>query len=325
MLLTLVLFALTGCKRKPEPARQTDEFPIGAHTANPQLPARPAGDLITTAQQAFWNYLETFHRLPDNPTDVQRRIFETGGEVTRFEFLSTSPVSLFADVAGMKAHRARFAQRYPWVARLLEKDKTTLEVDETVFQGSAKEILEKHDRKVAWARGNYYQTRGDRALFTKRWLESLLAVDYIFACGSPQDRIDGLFLLGQTTRAAASPGQDTPERAQRGAELEIPAVQQIAMPLANEFARHVPESLVNFLPSLISSAEIPDAYIDCLKWTLRVKPFAQWDNLMRLNQIEVGNHCVRNGLLHYTIYWYHLRENRRPDPGSAGLAIKALF
>ena len=73
------------------------------------------------------------------------------------------------------------------------------------------------------------------------------------------------------------------------------------------------------------SAEIPDAYIDCLKWTLRVKPFAQWDNLMRLNQIEVGNHCVRNGLLHYTIYWYHLRENRRPDPGSAGLAIKALF
>ncbi len=327
-LLALAISSLTSCKKRTLPAPQGDKSAVtqpNPAKTNPELPARPAKEIITPAQVAFWDYIEAFHRLPDNPTDVQRAIFATRGDVKPFHFISTSPTSVFADVAGMKAHRECFAQRYPWVRNLLEREHITLEVDEAVFSGSAGEILKKHGRKVDVYEGNFYQTYGNRALFTKRWLESLLSVDYIFACGSAQDRSDGLLLLDQTMSEAQGPGQDTPERAKRGAELEIPAVQQIAIPLANEFAQQVPESLVNFLPYLISSAEHPGPFIDCLKWALRVKAFGKWDNIMRLNQIQVGNHCVRHGLLHQAIYWYHLQENPRPNPGSAGLAIKALF
>ena len=225
---------------------------------------------------------------------------------------------------GIKGHRERFAQRYPWVKKLMETENITLDVDESVFRGSAQEVLSKHCDKVDSPSGNYFQTGRDRRLFTKRWLESLLAVDFIFACGSAQDRKDAMALLEQTMTQAEDSG-DTPERAQRGAELEIPAVFEIAMPIANEFPDDVPENLIRFMPHLITGKENAAAYLDCLKWCLRVKAFSKWAALMDLNQLEVSNRLVDHGLLHEAIYWHHLQEKVRPDPGAGDLAVKALF
>ena len=132
-------------------------------------------------------------------------------------------------------------------------------------------------------------------------------------------------LLEQTMTEAAYAGADSPERAKRGAELEIPAVFEIAMPIANKFPSDVPKKLVNFLPHLITGRKNAASYIDCLKWTLRVKAFSKWENLVECNQIEVSNQFVDHGLLHETIYWHHLQENVRPDPDSTGLAVSALF
>ncbi len=327
-LLALALLALTCCKKNslPEPqgAESIATQPNRAKT-NPELPARPANDASTPAQIAFWNYIETYNRLPDKPSEIQRRIFATRGVAPAFQFITTSPKSVFADVVGMKAHRERFAQRYPWVRCLLDSEHITLEVDEDVFRGSVKEILEKHFKKIDGNYGRYLQHEPDRRQFTKRWLESLLAIDYIFACGSAQDRIDGLTMLSQTFSEAANSGLDSAGRMARGGELEIPAAFDIAMSIANEFPDRAPEKLLNFLPLLLSSTGDPAAYIECLKWALRVQSFARWNNLMQLNNIQVGNHCVRNGLLHYTIYWYHLHEKVRPDVGSSAIAIEALF
>ena len=111
---------------------------------NPEFPARPFNKAITRAQSAFWDYIEAFHRLPDYPTDLQSRIFATRGDAKHFQFISTSPTSVLANVAGMKARRERFAKCYPWVKKLLENENITLDVDESVFQGSAEEIVSKH-------------------------------------------------------------------------------------------------------------------------------------------------------------------------------------
>lgn len=326
--LTFGLLALTGCKQKSPPEEQssgsavTDSYPT---RKNPDLPARPANDVITPAQQAFWDYIEIFNRLPDNPTQVQREILETRGEAPSFKFISTSPKSVFSNVEGMKAHRKLFAERYPWVKDLLEKEQITLEVDEAIFQGTTKEIIDKHFDKVAWAHGDYFQPKGNRTVFTKRWLESLLVIDYIYACGSEQDRIDGLLFLTQTFTAAANPGDKATGRVERGHELEIPATFDIAIAIANQYPDQVPEQLINFIPDLTSSSGYPAAYIDCLKWSLRVDEFRKWENQMTFHEIQVGNHCVRNDLFHYTIYWYHMHDKVRPTPGSTAVAIKALF
>lgn len=105
---TLFVFALPCCKQKSPPVQQssgsteTELYPI---KQNPEFPARPAKDLTTPAQQAFWDYIETFNRLPDNPTEVQKEIFATRGEAPQFKVISTSPKSVFNDVEGMRRTR----------------------------------------------------------------------------------------------------------------------------------------------------------------------------------------------------------------------------
>ena len=162
-------------------------------------------------------------------------------------------------------------------------------------------------------------------MFSKRFLETLLALDYIFACGSAQDRMDGLNLLEQVVRNIMLAGIDSPEWSARAAELEIPAVVEIAIPIANEFPDDVPEKLVRFLPCMFPGKETAAACIYTYKWTLRVKAFAKWDATIDLNQVLASNVLVTHGLLHYTIYWHHLQKNARPDADSNGQAVQALF
>ena len=324
----IALIALPCCKKESN-SKQQEKSSVAIQTipirTNPEFPSRPSAHLITPAQKAFWDYIETFNRLPDNPTEVQKEIFATRGVAPRFKIISTSPKSLFSDVNGMMAHRKLFAERYPWVKRLLEAEQITLEVDASIYQGTTKEIIDKHYKKVAWDEDDYFQPKGNRTVFTKRWLESLLVIDYIFAYGSEQDRIDGMLILTETFETVAHPSDNATGRVERGRELEIPASFEIAIAIANQFPEHVPEQLINFLPILPSSPGQIAFYIDYLKWSRRVESFKKWENLMTLHEVQVGNYCVQNEMLHYTIYWYHLHEKVRPNPGSSGLAIKALF
>ncbi len=320
-----VCLLLAGCKRAPDVAQQdhADTVSVGrAVLRNPELPARPAPEIQTPVQKAFWDYIETFNRLPDKPTEVQRQMFATKGEVKAFKFISTSPQSVFADVAGIKAHRERFEQRYPWVRSLLEKEHITLEVDAVLFSGTAAQIVKKHYEKVDEYKGNYYQPEGSRALFAQHWLESLLAVDYIVACGTEQDRVDAFHLLDQMLCTVAVTATD---RAARARELEIPIVTDIIMPIANALPEHCPERVVSFLGLLLKSTESPALYVDCMKWSLRVKEFAKWPSLTSMHRIFAGNHYVNQGLPHYTVFWYHLHDGARPDKGSSELAVQALF
>lgn len=326
--IALGFLVLPCCKQKSASEQQSSkstDTQAFAVKINPAIPCRPPTDVITPAQSAFWDYIEAFHRLPDQPTDLQRRIFATRGEAKPFQIISTSPTSVLADVAGIEAHGERFSLRYPWVKKLLEEENISLDVDESLFQGSANEIVSKHEKKVNSSSRNYLKAEPDRRLFTKRWLESLLVIDFIFAYGSTQDRKAGMDLLEQTITLAAYTGADSLQRAKRGAELEIPVVFEIAMPIVNEFRDEASKKLVNYLPHLIIGEENADSYIDCLKWTLRVQAFSKWENLVDGNQIEVGNQCVDHGLLHEAIYWHHLQKNVQPDPGSTGQAVRALF
>ncbi len=328
----LGLLALPCCKQKSPLEQQssgltvTEVYPV---RINPELPARPAKDIITPAQQAFWDYIETFNRLPDNPTEVQKEIFATRGEAPQFKVISISPTSVLNDVKGMKAHRKLFPERYPWVKRLLEKEQITLEMNASIYQGTAKEISDKNRQIVGESYGNYFQPRGNRSVFTKRWLESLLVVDYIFACGSEQDRIDGFNLLTQTFTALAPRADEATGRKEHGKELEIPAIFDIGIAIANQFPEnmrgYVPEVLINALGRVTSSTGHTASYIEFLKWSLRVEALKKLESDMGFHQVMVGNRYAEYQMLHYIIYWYHLREEVRPIEGASDVAIKNLF
>ena len=329
--ITLGITLLTCCKQKPASEQQSSKSADAetlAFKINPELPARPNTDDITPEQKAFWDYIEIFNRLPDNPTEVQKEIFATRGEAPQFKVISTSPKSVFNDVEGMKAHRERFAQRYPWVKRLLEKEQITLEVNSSIYQGTTKEISDKHHQLVSWAQGNYFQPEGKRSVFTKRWLESLLVIDYIFACGSEQDRIDGFGLLTETFKAAVS-GSEATGRKEYGRELEIPAAFDIGIAIANQFPEnmrgYVPEILINALARVTSSTGHAASYIECLKWSLRVEALKKLESDMNFHRVMVGNRCAENQMFHYIIYWYHLHKEVRPFEGSSAIAVKNLF
>ena len=133
------------------------------------------------------------------------------------------------------------------------------------------------------------------------------------------------FLLEQTISAAAWVTDGAVGRVEHGKELEIPAAFDIAIALANQFPEHVPEQLITSLGLLTASSGDPAAYIDCLKWSLRVEPFKKWENRMRLTKVLVGNQYVNHGFLQYTIYWYHLHDKVRPNVGSSSVAVAAHF
>jgi hypothetical protein len=332
MAITHGLLFLPCCKQESASTKQSSESTDAEGFAvkiNPELPARPAKDAITPEQQAFWDYIEIFNRLPDNPTEVQQEIFATRGEAPKFKVISISPKSVLTDVEGMKAHRERFAQRYPWVKRLLKKEQINLEVNASIYQGTAKEISDKHRQMVDESYGNYFQPEGTRSAFTKRWLESLLVVDYIFACGSEQDRIDGFSLLTQAFAALAPRGDEATGRKEYCKELEIPAIFDIGIAITNQFPEnmrgYVPEILINALARVTSSTGHTASYIECLKWSLRVEALKKLESDMDFHRVMVGNRCVENQMFHYTIYWYHLHEEVRPFEGSSAVAIKNLF
>lgn len=282
----------------------------------------PAKETRNPAQQAFWDYLENFNRLPENPTDLQRRIFATQGKSKTFLIISTSPTSIMGNASGIKAYQPTFVARYPWVKTLLEKEGVTLEVDETVFQGQPMEVVKKHGQKLSANADAYFVPLLNRRVFIKRWLECLMAIDYIFAHGNKDDHKYGMYLVEQTVLATV---MGASQRDERGDELEVPAVCDIIIPIANRFPENVSEKLVKYTPYLITGDKNAPAHVDALKWMLEVKEFAKWEKLAENRRLEIGNQYVKHGLTHYAVYWHHLGKNTRPNPKSTGVAIKALF
>lgn len=319
------VIAVTSCDNKE--SRVSSE--IGA-TPKPQLPVpatvytelagRPADQEMNTAQKEFWDYLEEFNRLPENPTEEMKKMFETKGVAPDFIYLTPSETSVFGNLEGAESHREVFAQRYPWVKNLIEKYQITLEVDKNLFSGTTQEILKKYD--------HYTETDlslSDRPLFTKQWLECLLILDYVYSYGSKEDRKSGVALISDIfdPPACSSIALDGLEK--MGHEMEVPAARDIAMALFDDFPEQVSELTCSYPNMIFKHCNNQVEFLNYVKWALRVETFRKWENKTKLYQAYVGNSCVSNGLKSYTIYWYHCHKDVRPGKGWADLAIQQIF
>lgn len=322
------LLTLVSCKKTEE---ENDTIQVGAEKISvihqpvppiihPELPGRPLEQDMNMAQKEFWNYLEQFNRLPENPTDVMQRIFDTKGVAPDFIYLSSSKSSVFGNIKGAMAHSAVFTQRYPWVRKLLEKYQITLDVDEILFAGSAQQILQNYQ--------GFTENKlnlSNRVTYTKQWLECLLVLDYVFAHGSMEDRNSGIDLMSFIFDPPAIKYSSVEKLEELGYEMEVPAARDIAMALIDDFPEEVSE-LASVYPLMIfENCLSPDNFVNYAKWALRVEAFKKWENTRRLYIAHVGNSCVRNALKSYTVYWYHCHEAVRPEKGWADIAIQQLF
>jgi hypothetical protein len=327
---SLVLsFSQQSCRNldeatKPEEIENPDAIakphrPV-TEIVHPPLSGRPDEQVITSAQRELWNYLEGFNRLPDSPTAIAKKMFATKGEAPEFVYLSTSDESVFGNIEGLQAHLENFPQRYPWVEKLVEKYGIKLETNQKLFADSTSQILQRYKQ---YTEGSIILTK--RKTFVKQWLECLLVVDYVFARGSVQDRKDGFMLLNHVFYVPAYGCTRIEKLAELGHELEIPANHEIALALMDDFPEDVPIQLLWFPGMTFEECLAPDYLLNYSKWALRVIASDKWHAFRRMCRVNAGNHCVRNQLLAYTIYWYHCNPQGRPEKGWADVAVKRLF
>lgn len=99
----------------------------------PQIPYTPA-------QKEFWNYLEQFNRLPDNPSKEMIAVFNAKGIPPKFRYFKASKTSVLGDIKGLTAHRKRLVKRYPWVKPLLDQYSIEVPISTLRFSGNAEDI-----------------------------------------------------------------------------------------------------------------------------------------------------------------------------------------
>ena len=155
---------------------------------------------LSPAQVEFWDYLEQFNRLPENPTEEMIAVYNTKGIAPEFRYLTTSKNSVLGDIQGLTAHRELFPKRYPWVQPLLDKYEIEIPISGERFSGTAEEIGKKYDKLMLVSR-KCKATPENEKTFVTNYLEGLLVVDFIYACGTPKDKEDGMKVIDGVYRA----------------------------------------------------------------------------------------------------------------------------
>jgi hypothetical protein len=203
----------------------------------------PQASELTPAQVEFWNYLEQFNRLPEEPTEEAIVVFNAKGIAPDFCHLETSKSSVLGNLPGLAAHRDIFPQRYPWVRQLLDDYSIKIPISVGRFSGNAGEIGQ-HYTKLMRAYHRCEETRANEKALVVNFLEGLLVVDYLYACGTPEDKreamkvIDGVFQVNYISH---------PFRKALGEKLLSPASRDIGWPAIADY----PELIWGLTPILI--------------------------------------------------------------------------
>lgn len=277
---------------------------------------------LTTAQEEFWAYLEQFNKLPENPTEEMIAITKTKGIAPEFKYLKTSKTSVLGDIKGLTAHREQFIKRYPWVQSLLNQYSIEIPISAERFSGTTQEIGEKYE-KLMMVNRECKATPENEKSYVSNYLEGLLVVDFVYACGTQKDKresmdiIDGVFKANELLdpfRRKLEPGLIAPASRDIGWAIivDYPGTMFTgrASTIARGFFEYSPADKINFS-----------------KWMLNIKniPEADKSNIQKINRGIIHNEQVKIGLLSYSIYSAHSHELGRPADSPWQIVIKILF
>jgi hypothetical protein len=287
-----------------------------------RIGGRPRPEQLNPAQLEFWNYLETFNRLPENPTPIAVAVFHAKGIAPEFRSLAVSKTSVLGNLAGLTAQRELFVTRYPWVAPLLEHYAIQVPVSGERFSGTAAEIGEKYAALIKTSVRCAHNPGNEKAL-VRNFLEGLLVVDYVYASGTAQDKqaamaiVDGVFQIN---------GIIHPFRKALETSLLTPASRDIGWAAIANFPELICGQTTNLVRGGFADLSLAER-VNFSKWRLRTPGLREMENLNE-RKFEAGmihNDQVRGGLLSYSIYTAHCQEVIRPRDSPGLVVIEKLF
>lgn len=324
-----IIVSFTSCRDK---AKNTvfESQPEIVFTPRPAeirpLPGRPSANQLNPAQIEFWNYIEQFNHLPENPSETAIAIFNAKGIPPVFHYLETAKTSVLGNIAGLTAYRAVFLTRYPWVQPILDRYSIQLPISAERFSGTAKEIGKKYD-DLAMVSYQSKKTAENEKIFVTNYLEGLLTVDYLYACGTLKDKeeamkvVEGVFQLN----SIIDPFHNTLEKG-----LLTPASRDIGWAAVADFPELIWGQTTGDIRSGFSEFGLAEK-VNFGKWLLRTKGIQEMEdvNQQRAERLMIHNEQVKAGLLSYSIYSAHCQEVVRPpdEPGLTvvGILFKRLF
>lgn len=298
-----------------EPLAEPPASPPATQSAAPE-------DTLTPAQIEFWKYLEKFNRLPDNPTEEMVAVYNTKGIPQKFHTIKESENSVIGDIQGLTAHREIFPKRYPWVQTLLDRYEIEIPISAERYSGNMREIGRGYEILMSACR-KFKDKPEDEKAFVTNYLEGLLVVDFIHACGSSTDKqksrdlIDGVFRVNPMIH---------PFKSKLDADLITPATKQIGWAIYGNF----PEFMDGMGPAVIFGGYSRENHVDrvdFLKWMMTTKgiPKMETEYHQKIHQGLIHNELVNAGLLSYSIYKLHSHEEVRPKDSPGLVVIEILF
>jgi hypothetical protein len=292
-----------------------------ADEPTPESPADPASKR-TPAQIGFWNFLEPLNRLPDNPSEAAIAVYNTKGLAPKFRYLEASKTFVLGDIAGLTAHREHFVKSYTWVQPLLEHYAINVPISPERFSGTAKEIGKKY-KQLMMASHKCADSPANEKAYVSNYLEGLLVVDFIYACGTPKDKQEAMPILdGVFTANALS----LPFNKALGASFIAPASREIGWSVMADFIGQASEMTRVLIRSGFAEYSPADNVNFC-KWLLRIQeqhPMLS-KNERDMYRGHINNEQVGVGLLSYAIYYAHTPEGIDPHQAPGSIVIGILF
>lgn len=294
---------------------------ISSEVQNPAL-ATPSAPKITAAQVEFWNYLEQFNRLPENHTEEMIAVYNARGIAPEFHYMEASKTSVLGDIPGLTAHRELFPKRYPWVQPLLDRYEIEIPISSERFSGTAEEIGKKYDKLMLVSR-KCKATPENEKTFVTNYLEGLLVVDFIYACGTPKDKEDGMKVIDGVYRANLLLD---PFRKDLEASFIAPASRDIGWAAIADYPELIWGNTLGFISTGFFHYN-PADNINIKKWILRTKAIRgmQHADIQDTQRGIIHNEQVRIGLISYSIYSAHSHELGRPADDPWLVVIEILF
>ena len=277
---------------------------------------------LSPAQVEFWNYLEQFNRLPENPSKEMIAVYNTKGIAPEFQYLEVSKTSVLGDIKGLTEHRERFVKRYKWVQPLLDKYSIEVPISAERFSGAAKEIGGKYDELMLVSR-KCKATPENEKTFVTNYLEGLLVVDFIYACGTPTDKQEGMKVIDGVYRANLLLD---PFRKDLEVSFIAPASRDIGWAAIADYPELIWGNTLGFISTGFFHYN-PADNVNFKKWILRTKAIRgmQHADTQDTQRGIIHNEQVRIGLISYSIYSAHSHELGRPANDPWLVVIEILF
>jgi hypothetical protein len=229
---------------------------------------------------------------------------------------------VIGDIKGLIAHRVQFIRRYSWVQPLLDQYAIEIPISEERFSGTIVEIAEKY-RKFSCIHRECSPTPENEKSYVRDYLEGLLVVDYIYACGTEKNRresmtiIEGVFYKNYLYNSLIK-------------KLEPTFTSHASRDIGWAIIADYPELIWGNMLSNVGQGfflHSPANKINFYKWILSAKGIPGMDNAPLRNAYRgmMHNEIVNRNMLSFAIHAAHSYEIGRPSDAPWQIVIKILF